>query len=226
MPYLLGREHILVCQDSLLTTFNLHRNEPNWLRDFAKKHGLEIIGVGTTTAVFSHPSHNDVVVGIEHQPKRVRDRLKSGEIFIVHRILKLLFPSNFPSMYSVLNCKERSASIRQKIHHGPTIIADTSISELDSGSRYPFCEVRKKLGYLGLPIYFDNYERNFGLADDGGVYYLDVAEIVYSLINSLDTDSLVRKCKELGYNDRVTKLVEKNVIRLKQLLATGTTVLS
>jgi len=153
------------------------------LRDFFKKQDIELVGVGSEKIVFD-PKNNfdrkwwhfwkkkkedgDVVFVVNHDS--VTTKNEASRVFYMHKLMHLLFPNNFPKVYSCFGKTGqelgKSGSVREKIK--PSKNKKQKIE-------YPIAVVEDAINEIRLPVFeLDRGdEDNFIVSGDGGQYYLD-----------------------------------------------------
>jgi hypothetical protein len=136
-----------------------------------EKNRAEILGEGEECLVVALPDHPDKAIAYSfHNSYEDFDAKRAKVTFYAHKIMKILFPHNFPNIYATIaeDKNKNKGTIRERIHHGPYGRMPIKNSFRDVAG---FCT-----NVLRVPasLYFDTNEDNFVLGDDGGEYYLDL----------------------------------------------------
>lgn len=158
---------------------------------FSDKHGVKLIGYGSEYVVVEIDGEPTMVMAYTHKgfvPELMKEK------FYAQRILATIFPHNFPRVYAVFGTDKWdkvSGTVRQKIESVRTERKEHSYIELgtDERCKFPFEEIIDTINKLELPIRLDTDEgkgygstrmpnTNFALAADGGIYYLDIPQVL------------------------------------------------
>lgn len=172
------------------------------LREIIEGQKEEYIGRGAECIVIGKRSNPELVVAFNYKGI---DPIKAKQLFYVHRIASTLFPKNFPQFYASFG-GDYSGTIRKRVHQ--------MNSSNDVEAKYPFSKVIQESKQWGLPIDFDQFDKNFIVASDGGEYYVD--RLLISGSNHFDRflDFMVGNG---GYSARDMRVVELSIKRYAAL---------
>jgi hypothetical protein len=194
-------------------------------------HGGECVVVSPADYTTSdHSPRSEVVVALDYS--RIRDPLEAKLIFYTHRVMSTLFPHNFPHFRTSVGSEDQqhgvSATIRDRIFPH-TDGATGMVSELDEGSPYPFSRVNQAIRKLDLPVLLDDYANtedygsdggqiNYLKGADGGVYYLDIVELLpEEYEKKWDTSKIMSWMEQQNYSPQDRRIVSSGIRRLQQL---------
>jgi hypothetical protein len=202
-----------------------------------ERNDLNEIGQGTDCVVVSHspvpeqseksgnvlknPKVIDTVVALDYAV--IRSPKEAKKLFYTHRIMSTLFPHNFPRFQMTWGRDEKrqdsSGSVRKRVVVLEKGGSPRSRESLDSTATHPFRNVMKEAQELKIPLNIDSYVENFGMGEDGGVYYLDKLYVYDD--DDWPLKRMLEYMRKNNYSDLAVKIVESSVKRLGELISAG-----
>ncbi len=167
---------------------------------------IECLGSGDQNIAFVFKENPNLVMAYNHFGLNgPPTHLEAKQIYLVHRILNILFPNNFPRIHAVFGISEdtRIHSLRYKlrtllgikISPGSVRQRIETTSSNETKITNPFSTVIDSLRQLGIPIadfntgydkvkkdktvdIFDSKTANFRSDKNGNEYYLDLVMLI------------------------------------------------
>ena len=155
------------------------------------------------------PVRTDILHAVDHDIFDIKDNIRAKELFYVNRFLNILFPHNFPKIFTSSGRKEkkRSGTIRQWIHK-----QDVSQENI----KYPFDRVTDAMNEMELPFKLEAGSRESIIAgNDGGEYFIERVSLAEN--PQWDLEKIEGFLEKNQYSLYEKRVVLKTIARLQSL---------
>lgn len=145
-------------------------------------NNAKILGEGAECLVVSLPDKPDKAIAYSfHNTYEAMDVVRAKNTFYAHKILKILFPNNFPTIHAAFaqDNNGNKGTIRERIEHSPYDgrVIKNKFKQVDEFFAY----VLRVSPYQ----FFDANDDNFVLSNDGNEYFVDLVNTADLQGNSL-----------------------------------------
>lgn len=173
------------------------------------------VGHGGRVVVAATEQNPDKLVAISMKevfPKEAKT------VFYNHKILKILFPYNFPKIFATggkHQGKGVSANFRERVYGRKFTkkeANDVHSHRNVSSTEHPFSKVIDIFEKLGIPILFDRNERNYMVSDYDDEIFVDT--INYNNWSEEQKDAVINYIEAEGYSKRDVRVVKSCFERL------------
>lgn len=169
------------------------------------KGDINYIGEGGRVVVASVEGNEDKLIALS---RKEVDPDTAKSIYYNHKLLRLLFPDNFPSIYASFGKKDGkgiSANFRERIYGRKFTkqevhkVFGSSTKGLQDNS---FRVVVDAIKEMGLPLKFDENERNYMMSEEGREYFVDTINFRGWTDEMVESVRTYMNRKEFGDEDK------------------------
>jgi len=180
------------------------------------KSDINYVGEGGRMVVSGIEGNPDKLIAVSYKEMSPEE---AKAIYYNQRILKLLFPDNFPTIYAAFGRKsEKGISVNfRETMYGRKFTKEEILNMLSDVERmFPeqreseiehFSNVIRTFKELGIPFYFDKNERNYMKTEEGREVYVDTINSKFWTEEM--RDRLVEFMKLGKYSERDVDLARK-----------------
>lgn len=160
------------------------------------KGDINYIGVGGRVIVATVEGDEDKLIALS---RKEVDPDTAKSVYYNHKLLKLLFPDNFPTIYASFGKKDGkgiSANFRERIYgrkftkqEVQKVFGDSAKGLQENSFRVVVDAIKE----MKLPLEFDENERNYMVSEEGREYFVDTInfrgwteEMVKSVFSYMD----------------------------------------
>ena len=163
-----------------------HEDVPAVLKKYPE---VNFVGVGIEAVVIGDPENPDRVLSYEYRGDE-RDPYYFLEIYQMHKILNILYPSHFPRIYGVDH--KQAMTMRKRVNYE----GKEQYIDLFKHDGYPERLEEHIKDTSSLRVHLDYNAKNFIKDKEGKYKYVDLVEIAENTAAKLDMD------KALAYFDK------------------------